>query len=58
VSRILQRRVTILDYLNANDYDENSFQITQIYSVNKASDQAVIDWLPELNKIKSVIDSH
>jgi len=117
VNSILQRRVTIWDNLNANDYDQrrlclgpftgrssnlssrlsgmltnpncefelnfiplntlgqwfqslrinesqdqiddddDSLQITQIYQVNKALDQALIDWLPEFNKIKSAIDS-
>ncbi len=40
-----------------DDDDENShLQITQIYQVNKALDQALIDWLPEFNKSKSAID--
>ncbi len=40
-----------------DDNDDDSLQITQIYQVNKALDQALIDWLPEFNKIKSAIDS-
>jgi protein O-GlcNAcase/histone acetyltransferase len=44
------------DQIDDND-DDDSLQITQIYQVNKALDQALIDWLPEFNKIKSAIDS-
>jgi hypothetical protein len=39
------------------DDDEDSLQITQTYQVNKALDQALIDWLPEFNKFKSAVDT-
>ncbi|CAF2104856.1 unnamed protein product [Rotaria magnacalcarata] len=38
------------------DDDEDSLQITQIYLPNKALDQALIDWLPEFQKVKSAYD--
>ncbi|UJR24030.1 hypothetical protein I4U23_026995 [Adineta vaga] len=41
-----------------DDDDEDNLPITQIYQTNKALDQALIDWLPEFNKIKSANDSH
>ncbi|CAM4976801.1 unnamed protein product [Rotaria socialis] len=39
------------------DDDEDSLQITQIYLPNKALDQALIEWLPEFQKVKSAYDS-
>ncbi|CAF4594949.1 unnamed protein product, partial [Rotaria magnacalcarata] len=39
------------------DDDEDSLQIPQIYLPNKALDQALIDWLPEFQKVKSAYDS-
>lgn len=40
-----------------DDNDEESLQIQQVYRVETALDQALIDWLPEFNKIKSACDS-
>jgi protein O-GlcNAcase/histone acetyltransferase len=45
------------DQIDDDDDDENSgLQITQIYQVHKALDQALIDWLPEFNRTKSAND--
>ncbi|CAF1144432.1 unnamed protein product [Rotaria sordida] len=40
-----------------DDDDDNSIQIREIYQSNKALDQALIDWLPEFNKVKTAHDS-
>lgn len=45
------------DQIDDHD-DDDSLPITQVYQVNKALDQALIDWLPEFHKTKSATDSH
>lgn len=47
------------DQIGDEDDDEdeqNNLSLAQIYQVNKALDQALIDWLPEFNKCKSALD--
>jgi protein O-GlcNAcase/histone acetyltransferase len=39
-----------------DDDDDNNLQILDIYQVDKAFHQALIEWLPEFNKIKSAND--
>ena len=41
-----------------DDDDNDSLPISQVYQVNKALDQALIDWLPEFNKMKSANEQH
>ena len=39
-----------------DDDDEDSVPTVQVYQPTKALDQALVDWLPELNKAKSAVD--
>ena len=48
----------IVDDDDDDQDQQNNVSITQIYQVNKALDQALIDWLPEFNKPKSAFDIH
>ena len=48
----------IVDDDEEDEDEQNNLSLTQIYQVNKALDQALIDWLPEYNKTKSALDIH
>lgn len=48
----------IVDDDDEDEVEQNNLSLTQIYQVNKAFDQALIDWLPEFNKCKSALDIH
>lgn len=41
-----------LNYNNQYN-DDNHIETLEIYHVDKALEQSIIDWLPEFNKIKS-----
>jgi hypothetical protein len=44
------------DKIDDND-DDDSIQTTDVYQIDKAFHQSLVDWLPEFNKIKSANDS-
>ncbi|CAF1646108.1 unnamed protein product, partial [Adineta ricciae] len=52
--KINEKRDKIDD--NVDDDDDDSVQTIEVYQVDKAFHQALIQWLPEFNKIKSAND--
>ena len=45
------------DAIGDDDDGEDSVLAAQVYQATKALDQALVDWLPELNKAKAAVDS-